>query len=171
MIQTMVGFSAAALYSVACNLGNVLKIVTNSINNFIVPWTYEKLGEFFFDKNKFVMFASIVASVLNVALNYLFIGPFGYVAAAYTTLLCYAFMAAAHYIYVRRLFAQKKIKCPFSGMVLVGMALLLVGLGFVLTLLYPYTLVRLVFFAVCLVALFVFRKKIGALLKSFKKKR
>ena len=212
MIQTMVGFSAAALYSVACNLGNVLKIVTNSINNSIVPWMYEKLGqgeyeklgktttavivipvvpvlmliavgpeiiwlfggneyasaqyvippiaealvfsftytaftniEFFFDKNKFVMFASIVASVLNVALNYLLIGPFGYVAAAYTTLLCYAFMAAAHYIYVRRLFAQKKIKCPFSGMVLVGMALLLVGLGFVLTLLYPYTLVRLVY--------------------------
>lgn len=27
--------------------------------------------EFYFDKNKFVMFASIVASVLNVALNYL----------------------------------------------------------------------------------------------------
>lgn len=127
--------------------------------------------DFFFDKNKFVMFASIVASVLNVALNYLLIGPFGYVAAAYTTLLCYAFMAAAHYIYARMLFAQKKIKCPFSGMAFVGMALLLVGLGFVLTLLYPYTLVRLVFFAVCLVALFVFRKKIGALLKSFKKKR
>lgn len=45
MIQTMVGFSAAALYSVACNLGNVLKIVTNSINNSIVPWIYEKLGQ------------------------------------------------------------------------------------------------------------------------------
>ena len=44
MIQAMVGFSAAALYSVACNLGNVLKIVTNSINNSIVPWMYEKLG-------------------------------------------------------------------------------------------------------------------------------
>lgn len=236
MIQTMVGFSAAALYSVACNLGNVLKIGTNSINNSIVPWMYEKLGqgeyeklgkittavivipvvpvlmpiavgpeiiwlfggneyasaqyvippiaealvfsftytaftniEFFFDKNKFVMFASIVASVLNVALNYLLIGPFGYVAAAYTTLLCYAFMAAAHYIYVRRLFVQKKIKCPFSGMVLVGMALLLVGLGFVLTLLYPYTLVRLVFFAVCLVALFVFRKKSVLSLKASKR--
>lgn len=231
-------FSAAALYSVACNLGNVLKIVTNSINNSIVPWMYEKLGqgeyeklgktttavivipvipvlmliavgpeiiwlfggdkyaaaqyvippiaealvfsftytvftniEFFFDKNKFVMFASIVASVLNVALNYLLIGPFGYVAAAYTTLLCYALMAAAHYIYVRRLFAQKKIKCPFSGMVLVGMALLLVGLGFVLTLLYPYAIARLIFFTVCLVALFIFRNKITTLLKSVKKKR
>jgi len=238
MIQTMVGFSAAALYSVACNLGNVLKIVTNSINNSIVPWMYEKLGqgeyeklgktttavivipvipvlmliavgpeiiwlfggdkyaaaqyvippiaealvfsftytvftniEFFFDKNKFVMFASIVASVLNVALNYLLIGPFGYVAAAYTTLLCYALMAAAHYIYVRRLFAQKKIKCPFSGMVLVGMTLLLVGLGFVLTLLYPYAIARLIFFTVCLVALFIFRNKITTLLKSVKKKR
>ena len=117
------------------------------------------------------MFASIVASVLNVALNYLLIGPFGYVAAAYTTLLCYALMAAAHYIYVRRLFAQKKIKCPFSGMVLVGMALLLVGLGFVLTLLYPYAIARLIFFTVCLVALFIFRNKITTLLKSVKKKR
>ena len=117
------------------------------------------------------MFASIAASVLNVALNYLLIGPFGYVAAAYTTLLCYAFMAAAHYIYVRRLFVQKKIKCPFSGMILVGMALLLVGLGFVLTLLYPYTLARLVFFTACLIALFIFRNKISALLNSVKKKR
>ena len=106
-----------------------------------------------------------------MALNFLLIGPFGYVAAAYTTLLCYALMAAAHYIYVRRLFAQKKVKCPFNGMILVGMTLLLVGLGFVLTLLYPYTLVRLIFFVVCLVAFFVFRNKIIALLKSFKQKR
>ncbi|MDO4841100.1 MAG: oligosaccharide flippase family protein [Phoenicibacter congonensis] len=44
MIQAMVGFSAAAIYSVACSLGNVLKIVTNSINNAIVPWMYEMLG-------------------------------------------------------------------------------------------------------------------------------
>ena len=50
MIQTMVGFSAAALYSVACNLGNVLKIVTNSINKSIVPWMCEKLGQGEYEK-------------------------------------------------------------------------------------------------------------------------
>lgn len=238
MIQTMVGFSAAALYSVACNLGNVLKIVTNSINNSIVPWMYEKLGqgefeklgktttaviavpiipvlmliavgpevvwlfggdkyaaaqyvippitealvfsftytvmtniEFFFDKNKFVMFASIGASVLNVGLNFVFIGPFGFVAAAYTTLACYALMAIAHFLYVRRLFAQRCEKCPFDGRVLAAMAVLLVGMGLILTLLYPFPVVRLVFLASGVVALFVCRDKIMGLLKSIKKKK
>lgn len=238
MIQTMVGFSAAALYSVACNLGNILKIVTNSINNSIVPWMYEKLGqgeyeklgrtttavivipvipvlmliavgpeiiwifggdkyaaaqyvippiaealvfsftytvftniEFFFDKNKFVMLASIVASVLNVVLNFILIKPFGYIAAAYTTLLCYALMAVAHYFYVKLIFAQKEIECPFGGITLAAMAFLLVCLGFILTLLYPYTLVRLVFLVAGLAALFTFRGRVINILKSARKGR
>lgn len=238
MIQAMVGFSAAALYSVACNLGNVLKIVTNSINNAIVPWMYDKLGakeyeelgkttttvllvpsvpvlflvavgpeiiwlfggtqyaearyvippiaealvfsfaytvftniEFFFDKNKFVMIASIGASVLNVVLNIVFISAFGFVAAAYTTLGCYALMAAAHFFYVKYLFSVEGTKCPFDGKILAVAAVLLVGVGILLTLLYPYFYVRIGLLVVALVVLVAFRRKITSFLKSIKKKK
>lgn len=54
--------------------------------------------EFYFEKNRFVMFASIIGAVLNLILNYLAIPVFGYVAAGYTTLICYIMFVAAHYI-------------------------------------------------------------------------
>lgn len=48
MIQKMVGVAAAGIYSVAYNAGLLMKIVTQSINNALVPWQYDKL-----EKKKF----------------------------------------------------------------------------------------------------------------------
>ncbi len=237
MIQSMVGFSAAALYSVACSLGNVLKIVTNSINNAIVPWMYEMLGageykklgkttslvvlipvipvfllvligpeviwlfggdayaeasyvlapiaealvfsfcytvftnvEFFFDKNRFVMFVSLAAAAANVGLNYVFIGMFGYLAAAYTTLGCYVLMAVCHFVYTRSIFKRKGLEFPFSAPLLGGAGLGLVGLGVLVTLLYPYPIVRYTAFAVAIIVLFIKRKQLIVFMRRIKKK-
>lgn len=237
MIQAMVSFSAAAVYSVACSLGNVLKIVTNSINNAIVPWMYEMLGageykklgkttslvvlipvipvlllilvapeviwlfggdayaeaqyvlapiaealvfsfcytvmaniEFYFDKNRFVMVVSLAASAANIALNYVFIALFGYLAAAYTTLGCYVFMAACHFAYVRSIFKRKGLYFPFSAMLLGGAGLGLIGLGLCITLLYPYPFVRFGVFGLGLLALFVRRRQLVAFMRRIKRK-
>jgi len=35
--------AAAGIYSVAYNVGLLMKIVTQSINNALVPWQYDKL--------------------------------------------------------------------------------------------------------------------------------
>ena len=43
MIQKMVSIAAAGLYGVAYNAAMVMKIVTQSVNNALVPWQYEKL--------------------------------------------------------------------------------------------------------------------------------
>lgn len=53
--------------------------------------------EAFYEKNKFIMTASIAAAVLNLVLNYIFIPMFGYEAAGYTTLFCYLVMSVTHY--------------------------------------------------------------------------
>lgn len=238
MIQAMVGFSAAAIYSVACALGNALKIVTNSINNAIVPWMYEMMGagefkklgkttslvilipvipvlllvlvgpevvwlfggdayaeasyvlapiaealvfsfcyivlaniEFFFDKNRFVMFVSLIASAANIALNYVFIAIFGYLAAAYTTLGCYVFIAICHFFYVRVLFQRKGMDSPFSARLLGGAGLGLILVGVFITLLYPYPVVRYAVFFVAMVVLFIKRKRLIAFLRKIKKKK
>ncbi len=46
------------------------------------------------------MFVSSSGAVLNIALNWVFIHLFGYMAAAYTTLFCYGAFALAHYLFV-----------------------------------------------------------------------
>lgn len=47
----------------------------------------------YYKKTKYVMYGSIVAAVLNIMLNAIFIPIFGYMAAAYTTLIGYVVMA------------------------------------------------------------------------------
>lgn len=45
MIQKMVSLEAVALYSLAYNAGAIMKIVTTSMNNALVPWIYRKLED------------------------------------------------------------------------------------------------------------------------------
>lgn len=59
--------------------------------------------EFYFEKTKFIMVASGAAAVANIGLNYIGIQMFGYIAAAYTTLICYILLTVVHY------FAYKKV--------------------------------------------------------------
>lgn len=63
--------------------------------------------EFYYEKTKFIMIASGMAAVLNIGLNYIAIRMFGYIAAAYTTLACYIFLAIAHY-FAHRVICKKK---------------------------------------------------------------
>ena len=57
--------------------------------------------EFYYGKNIFVMIASVIAAVLNVVLNRIFIPEYGYYAAGYTTLFCYFAYAVGHYFFYR----------------------------------------------------------------------
>lgn len=59
--------------------------------------------EFYHKKTKSIMVATACAAVLNLALNFVFIKLFGYVAAAYTTLICYILYCVFHYINMRRM--------------------------------------------------------------------
>lgn len=63
--------------------------------------------EFYFEQTKFIMVASGMAAAINVGLNYVAIKMFGYVAAAYTTLICYILLAIAHYI-AHKIICKKK---------------------------------------------------------------
>lgn len=68
--------------------------------------------EFYYKENKFVTIASCIGAVLNVVLNYYFINIFGYIAAAYTTLICYILFALAHYTFMN--VVLKKNRCNYS---------------------------------------------------------
>lgn len=63
--------------------------------------------EFYHNKGLFITFASIIAGILNIVLNLLFIPRFGYVAAGYTTLASYCVLSILHYVNMKRIEKRK----------------------------------------------------------------
>ncbi len=59
--------------------------------------------EFYYQKKSYIAIASIVGAALNIVLNLLLIPFFGYIAAAYTTLVCYIGFSLAHYLFSKRI--------------------------------------------------------------------
>ncbi len=65
--------------------------------NLIVP------SEYYSKKTTFIMVGTMVASVINIGLNYVFIQRFGFLAVGYTTLFAYICYLVLHIVISRRL--------------------------------------------------------------------
>lgn len=99
--------------------------------------------EFYFEKTIFIMIASVIAAILNIALNILLIPIMGYFAAAYTTLICYIIMTITHYIFMKIILHKKKIKekiYDLKTIIWIAVAVLVIGL--LEAVLYDYILIR-----------------------------
>lgn len=57
--------------------------------------------EFYEKKTGWISLATLIASIVNIALNFILIPIFGYIAAAYTTVIGFALMVAFHYFVVK----------------------------------------------------------------------
>lgn len=126
--------------------------------------------EFYFKKNKFIAYASVMGAVLNIILNYFSIQMFGYVAAGYTTLICYAVFGVAHYYFMQRICEEELhgIKLfDVRSIFMIAIALVIFAVGMIF--LYGYTLVRYIVLAVVIIIIAINRKKISQLAKLFKK--
>lgn len=65
--------------------------------NIVVP------SEYYSKKTSFIMVGTMVAAIINISLNYVFIQRFGFLAVGYTTLFAYMCYLALHLIISRRL--------------------------------------------------------------------
>ena len=61
------------------------------------------LVEYYHEKTKLIAISTVSAASLNIVLNAIFIKRFGYVAAAYTTLLTYIIYFGAHYVMAQKI--------------------------------------------------------------------
>lgn len=100
--------------------------------------------EFYFEKTKIVMLASIFVAVTNIILNWIFIPLYGFVAAGYTTLVCYVLYAAVHYYYMRKICKANRIEEPFYGKKMWIVALIFAVLSIAVSIIYQYTIARLI---------------------------
>lgn len=97
---------------------------------------------FYYEKTKFIMVASVVAAVLNVGLNYLAIPIFGYIAAAYTTLMCQIVMLIAYYIFYRVQIRKANIDRIYNDRLLLVTSLVLILFSIGITVVYDIIIIR-----------------------------
>lgn len=124
--------------------------------------------EFYFEKTKFIMFASLFGAVLNVFLNKIFIGIFGYYAAGYTTLICYIIFALGHYCVMNKICRAKlkehkvynfKILCLISGIFTIA--------GFAIMCTYRHPIIRYTLIGVVLIVVIMKRKTVFDVVEKF----
>lgn len=117
--------------------------------------------EFYFEKRIWTTIGTLTSAVVNILLNYIFIQLYGYQAAGYTTLVCYLLNAVMHYFFMRKVCKVflDGIK-PYSLKVLILIAVLFMGVGFLYIPLYSNIVLRYVFTALILLFFIINRKKL-----------
>ncbi len=121
--------------------------------------------ESYYEKTKYIMYVSITCGIINVVLNYLLIPVFGYVVCGYTTLFSYVLFALFHYFCMRYV-CKKEIPGIgiFSNITISLISVGVVACSIIITLLYPYWIVRYsLFLFMAFVALWNRKKIIGTL--------
>lgn len=137
---------------------------------FIMIYGVFSNAEFYFNANKFSSLMTMIGAVINVCLNAIFISIFGFVAAGYTTLICYTIFAFAHYFYANTVAKKIEGKSIFPISQLIIYTILIYFSVIILSFLYNYLLIRYVIVVLIAIIMFIKRKKIISLLKVVKNK-
>lgn len=137
---------------------------------FVFVYTLMGNVEFYYDHNKETMVISMAGAALNIVLNAIFIRLFGYMAAAYTTLVCYIVFACAHYAFTVRIVREKEGCAMFDTrfLLMLSTAFVLLSLGMIA--LYSHFWIRYGLIVAALAAAVIWRKKLIRLVKMFRKK-
>ena len=125
--------------------------------------------EFYYDLNKFTMYVSVVGALLNIILNYFGIIFMGYIAAAYTTLICYVLFTYAHYFYMQYSLKKRIGKdYTFNSRRFIALSTIVLLIGTITIYLYDHIIFRYGFILLILSFFFIKRNKIYEMLAIFK---
>lgn len=127
--------------------------------------------EYYYEKTKFLMIASTMGGILNIILNYFCIKEFGYIAAGYTTLLCYIFYAVTHYCCMKRILEDNLngIKI-YDIKVILKISIAFVSTCVIFMLTYNIILLRYSIIIISLIIIYIRRYNIINILRETKKK-
>ncbi|MCD8366369.1 MAG: oligosaccharide flippase family protein, partial [Clostridiales bacterium] len=122
---------------------------------------------FYYEKTNFIMAASVIGAVLNIVLNYYFIPVFGYIAAGYTTLVCYIFYCVGHYFFMCKICDKfcDGVR-PYEIKKILAITIPFLAGGFLMLFTYNHIVVRYAVLAVALMLIVVNRKKIIGAVKN-----
>lgn len=127
--------------------------------------------EFYYEKTKEIMCASVGAAILNIALNGIFIRIFGYIAAGYTTLACYLFLSMAHYKVMKKTILENIGHIELFDMKFItAMAFVMIASTILFSVLFSFTLIRYSLIVITAAVGIIKRKDVSSILKTIKVK-
>ncbi len=121
---------------------------------------------YYYKRPKYVMYASVISTLLNLILNYIFISRFGYLAAGYTTLICYLCQAAIDYFAMKKVVGESIYNMKFIGI----LSLVVTLIALFSNLLYGHMAIRYIVIGGILIVCVVLRKRIMSLITELRKK-
>lgn len=137
---------------------------------FIFLYSILSFPEFYYEKTQFLALASFGAAILNVILNFIFVKKYGFVAAGYTTLICYIIYSIGHYIVGIKILNQNILGASMVN----EQVALVVSIGVIIAcivgnFLIPYQFVRYGLIGIIFVILMVNRKQVINVFRTMKK--
>lgn len=122
---------------------------------------------YYYENNKLVVIASLVAAGINIVLNWIFIPTFGYLAAGYTTLASYICLAIMHALMYKYTLKQKKIDYPIYNLKKIAIfAIIFIIVSVAVSFFYEEFLIRYILVAIIGIIIIVKHKQILKLIKS-----
>ena len=126
--------------------------------------------EFYYNNNIIASISSMLAALINIVLNYIFINKYGYLAAGYTTLFSYLFLTICHYFGYKRVCKKENIDSNkivnISNIFLITIFLTIISLLTIF--LYKLVLIR---YAIIIIITILIIYKRNVLIKLFKEGR
>lgn len=131
---------------------------------------------FYYEDNMSLVKGSILSAVLNLILNYIFINRFGYLAAGYTTLICYIVFFICNYYYMKKNWSINMCgrKIPYNFNAILSIVCLFLTIIFIILMFYENLIIRssilLVFIIIIIIKrnyVFYWIKYMRNLLKKF----
>ena len=128
--------------------------------------------QFYYEKKKSLVYASILAALVNIVLNAILIPRVSYIAAGYTTLFSYIIFAVLNYIVMRSVakekgFSMKAINVKILVLLFAVFSISCFGFMF----LYGFALIRYCLVLILALVALLNRKKMFKLFKDIQKKR
>lgn len=123
--------------------------------------------EFYHKKQRDIAIGTIIAAITNIILNFIFIPKFGYIAAAYTTLIGYILLFLIHYLFV------KKLNCTswYDTNFFIKILSLSTVYSFICNILYNFNILRyILIIAVITYTIFIVLRNRKAIVKIIKEK-
>lgn len=117
--------------------------------------------EFYYKQTKRIMLATFAAAICNIFLNYIFLPLYGYIAAAYTTLICYILYCAFHYYNMVKIEPRKIYNLKH----LLFISIIYIILGNATVYIYDYKILR---FSIFLFTIYTFLSNFNKFIHIYK---
>lgn len=125
--------------------------------------------EFYFEKSIAVMCASVIAAAANILLNAIYIPRYGFLAAGYTTMICYLLLAVLHYCFMKKVCQKKQMPEIYDLRFIIFFSVLLTAASIILMATYNLKILRVGLVILLLLLFVVKREKMIDVFKHLKK--